>query len=114
MQPARVLTSVRLVSIVVVMAAITAQAVELATHGRFDTTRFFAFFTIQSNLIGVVAYVWLVAWRDRPRTRGLELLRGAATVYLIVTFFVVIVLLSDVDVQLSWAGSTSSFTSSFP
>ena len=84
------------------------QAVVLAQNGRFDATRFFAFFTIQSNLIGVAAFAWLVANGDRPRSRGLELLRGAAAVYLTVTFVVVIVLLSDVDVQLqvNWAEFT--------
>ena len=41
----------------------------LAQAGRFDPTRFFAFFTIQSNLIGVAAFAWLVANGDRPRSR---------------------------------------------
>ena len=84
------------------------QAAALAQASRFDATRFFAFFTIQSNLIGVATFAWLLANRDRPRSRGLELLRGAAAVYLTVTFVVVIVLLSDVDVQLQvdWAEFT--------
>jgi hypothetical protein len=83
-----------------VVAAIIAQALELANNGRFDATRFFAFFTIQSNLIGVAAFAWLIAFRNRPRSRPVELLRGAAAVYLTVTFFVVIFLLSGIDVQL--------------
>jgi hypothetical protein len=95
-----ILTLTRAASVVLVLAAIAVQAVVLADAGRFDPTRFFAFFTIQSNLIGVAALGWLLATRDRPRTRGQELLRGAAAVYLTVTFVVVIVLLSDVDVQL--------------
>jgi hypothetical protein len=90
----------RAASVVLVLVAIVAQAMALANAGAFDPTRFFAFFTIQSNMIGVAAFLWLLAARDRPRTRGLELLRGAAVVYLIVTFFVVIFLLSGVDVQL--------------
>jgi hypothetical protein len=96
----RILTLVRAGSVVLVLAAIVAQAVTLANAGAFDPTRFFAFFTILSNLIGVAAFAWLVARGDRPRSRGLELLRGAAAVYLTVTFFVVIFLLSGVDVQL--------------
>ena len=40
------------------------------------------------------------ATRRPSRSRGLELLRGAAVVYLTVTFFVVIFLLSGEDVQL--------------
>ena len=94
------LTGTRAASIVLVLSAIAVQAFVLADAGRFDATRFFAFFTIQSNLIGVAAFGWLLATRGRARTRGQELLRGAAAVYLTVTFVVVIVLLSDVDVQL--------------
>lgn len=95
---------VRAASIAVVLVAIVAQSVVLAAAGRFDPTRFFAFFTIQSNLIGVAAFAWLLASGDRPRSRGLELLRTAAAAYLTVTFLVVIVLLSGVDVglQLVW------------
>jgi len=96
----RILTVVRAGSIILVIAAIVAQAIALANAGAFNPTRFFAFFTILSNLIGVAAFGWLIAQGDRPRSRGLELLRGAAVVYLTVTFFVVIFLLSGIDVQL--------------
>jgi len=99
-QRSQILTVTRAASVVIVTIAIVAQALELAANGRFDMTRFFAFFTIQSNLIGVVAFAWLILRRNGPRTRGLELFRGAAAVYLTVTFFVVIFLLSGVDVQL--------------
>lgn len=97
-------TLVRLGSVVLVAAAIVAQALELANHGRFDPSRFFAYFTIQSNLIGVFALALVLIRRGEPRSRGLELLRGAAAVYLTVTFFVVIALLSNIDVglQLAW------------
>ncbi len=100
MERDRVLTVVRAGSVVLVVAAIVAQAVTLVNSNVFDATRFFAFFTIQSNLIGVAAFAWLLANGRRPRTRGLELLRGAAAIYLTVTFFVVMFLLSGVDVQL--------------
>ena len=96
----RVLTALRVLSIVLVVAAMAVAAAALVDEGRFDPTRFFAFFTILSNLVGVAAFAWLVVRGDRPRTRGLELLRGAAVVYLTVTFFVVIFLLSGIDVQL--------------
>jgi hypothetical protein len=108
MTASRGLLLVRAGSAVLVVAAMVVQAAVLAQADRFDPTRFFAFFTIQSNLIGVAAFAWLVANRDRPRSRALELLRGAAAVYLTVTFVVVILLLSDVDVQLqvNWAEFT--------
>jgi hypothetical protein len=85
---------------VIVLAAIVAQAMTLANANTFNATRFFAYFTIQSNLVGVAAFAWLVINGSKPRSRGLELLRGAAAVYLSITFFVVIFLLSGVDVQL--------------
>ncbi len=104
MERSQVLSVVRAAAVVLVLVAIAAQAIELANHGAFDATRFFAYFTIQSNLIGVAAFVVLLASRGRTRSRTVELLRGAATVYLLVTFFVVIFLLSGVDVglQLGW------------
>ncbi len=95
-----VLAGVRLAAVVIVLAAMVAQAIELADHGTFDATRFFAFFTIESNLIGVAAFVLVLAVRGAPRSRALELLRGGSAVYLTITFVVVITLLSGVDVQL--------------
>ncbi len=108
MTASRGLLVVRAASAALVILAMVVQAAALAQAGRFDPTRFFAFFTIQSNLIGVAAFALLVANGDRPRSRALELLRGAAAVYLTVTFVVVILLLSDVDVQLQvdWAEFT--------
>ena len=100
----RILTIVRTASVVAVVVAMAVQAVVLANNGAFDATRFFAYFTIQSNLVGVAAFIVVVANRDRPRSRALESFRGAATSYLTVVFFVVIALLSNVDVglQLVW------------
>ena len=100
MDGSRVLRIVRLISLLVVLAAMVAQAKTLADANAFDPTRFFAFFTIQSNLVGVAAFAWLVARGDDPRSRAIELFRTGAAVYLSVTFFIVIFLLSGVDVQL--------------
>ncbi len=95
---------IRVAAIILVIAAIVAQTLVLAQNDAFDATRFFAYFTIQSNLIGVAAFAWLIRHGHQPRSRGVELLRAAAAVYLTVTFFVVIFLLSGVDVglQLTW------------
>ena len=73
----RILTIVRVASIVAVVAAIVVQAVELANHGAFDATRFFAYFTIQSNLVGVAAFGGVLANRAPARSRALESFRGA-------------------------------------
>ncbi len=96
----RLLLTVRGGSVLVVIVAIVAQAMALVNAGAFDATRFFAFFTIQSNLIGVAVFVWLIARRGTPSGRLTDLMRGAAVVYLTVTLVVVIVLLGGIDVQL--------------
>jgi hypothetical protein len=92
---------IRVATIVVTLAAIGWAVLETANAGTFDPTRFFAYFTIQSNLIVVALYVWLVANGSRPRSRSLESFRGAAASYMTVVFFVVIFLLSNADVGLS-------------
>jgi hypothetical protein len=97
----RVLTGVRVASIVVVIAAIVYQMVVSTSAGRFGATRFFAYFTIQSNLIGVAAFGWVVLNGSKPRSHALESFRGASTGYLTVTFTVVILLLSSADVGLA-------------
>jgi len=77
------------------------QAIDLAGIGRFDPTRFFAFFTIQSNLLAAGVLLALVMRPGRPVTPTLDLLRGAAALYLTITFFVVIFLLQSADVQVA-------------
>lgn len=74
----------RAASVLLVVVAIVAQAVVLANEGAFNATRFFAYFTIQSNLIGVATFALLLAKRDEVRSRRLELLRGAAVVHLMI------------------------------
>jgi hypothetical protein len=103
MSLSRAWTIARAGSIVATVAAIVAQVAVGVSAGVFDPTRFFAYFTIQSNLIGVAALVAAVLAKGR-RSQRVELLRGAAAAYLTVTFLVVIALLSNVDVglQLGW------------
>jgi hypothetical protein len=85
-------------AIVVASSAAAGNAVE--GGGQFDPTRFYAYFTIQSNLIGIVALLWAFRRRNAPPSRRLDLFRGAAAAYLTATFFVVIFFLQDVDVEL--------------
>ena len=76
-----ILTGTRTASIVLVLAAIAVQALVLADAGRFDATRFFAFFTIQSNVIGVAAFGWLLATRAgrEPAVRSSSVARPPCT-----------------------------------
>jgi hypothetical protein len=104
MSRGRILTIVRAAAAALVVIAIAYQVKVIADAGVFQPTRFFAYFTIQSNLIGVAAFAWVLANGDRPRSRALELFRGAAAAYLAVTFVVFLLLLSEADVGLgaSW------------
>ncbi len=89
------------ITAVVVLAAIAYQVYLNIDSGLFRPLRFFAFFTVLSNLFG--AFLWLslaARWR-RTRTRTDDLLRGASTLYLVVTFVVVVVLLSGAELQVA-------------
>ena len=95
------LAAFRAVVGVVVLVAIAYQAWLIVDSGLFRPLRFFAFFTILSNIFGAVVWLWLaVRWR-RERTRTDDLLRGAATLYLVITFIVVVILLRGAELSLS-------------
>ena len=100
----RALQVVRLGSAGLVVVAFVAQLGTLANAGRLDVVDFFSYFTIQSNLLGAASMLLAVAVPRGRRSLALELVRGAAVLDLVVTFFVVILLLSNVDVglQLPW------------
>jgi hypothetical protein len=86
------------------LIAVAAQLVDLAGKGTLNPVNYFSYFTIQSNLIGVAAFLLgAVRWQAR-RSTGLDFLRGGATVYLTVTFVVFALLLSgtDVDTAIPW------------
>jgi hypothetical protein len=94
---------VRAGTAVIAIAAIVAQAKTLADAGSLNLVNFLSYFTIQSNVIGIVA-LGGAALLGSARPAWLDWLRGAATVYLAITFVVVILLLGNVDVglQLPW------------
>ncbi|QNE13860.1 Pr6Pr family membrane protein [Pseudarthrobacter sp. NBSH8] len=61
---------------------------------------FFSYFTIESNIIAVItlAIAGRYAWQGES-PRWLELLRGAATIYMTITGIVYSLLLSNIDVN---------------
>ncbi|MGH2534125.1 MAG: Pr6Pr family membrane protein [Thermomicrobiales bacterium] len=81
------------------VAAMGYQLVDSIRDDR-NVVNFFSFFTIQSNIIAV-ALLFYGALRspDRPPSPTLDLLRGAAVLYMTTTGIVYALLLSDVDVQ---------------
>ena len=100
----RVLNIARVAFAGLVVVAIIVQIATVAAATEINFVNFFSYFTIQSNLIGVAVLLAAAAAGSRPRSAGLDWWRGAASVYLTVTFVVVILLLSNVDVglQLPW------------
>ncbi|HEY7131787.1 MAG TPA: Pr6Pr family membrane protein [Candidatus Limnocylindrales bacterium] len=91
----------RAVTAIIVIVAIAYQVKVIVDSGLFRPLRFFAFFTILSNLFGAVLWLSLAARWRRTRTRRDDLLRGAATLYLVVTFVVVVLLLGGAELSLS-------------
>ena len=100
----RLLNIVRLGFSALVVVAIVVQIATVAAATQINVVNFFSYFTIQSNLIGVAVLLAAAAAGSRPKSARLDWWRGAAAVYLTVTFIVVILLLSNVDVglQLPW------------
>ena len=87
--------------------AIAAQLKAAADGGHLDLVSFFSYFTILSNLLGaILLLIGAARWRG-PRSARMDLLRGAAVVYLTVTFVVFALLLADTDVDLAipWVNS---------
>lgn len=64
----------------------------------YSMTNYFSYFTIQSNILGVL--VLLIGGLRDPGSRGWQVLRGAATLYLVITGIIYAVLLADIDVQM--------------
>lgn len=65
----------------------------------FSVAGYFSYFTIESNVLGVIVLL-IGAIRD-PRDRRWQVIRGAATLYLLITGVVYAVLLAKVDVMLT-------------
>jgi hypothetical protein len=84
---------------ILVLVAIAFQAWTLIEAGFFRPLRYFAFFTILSNLFAAVVFLALAVRHGRTESRTFDLLRGAAVVYLVVTFIVVVPLLSSAELQ---------------
>lgn len=85
----------------VVIVAILFQIRLNLDSGLFRPLRFFAFFTILSNLFGAVLWLWLAARWKATRTRRDDLLRGASVLYLVLTFIVVVILLGGAELQVA-------------
>jgi hypothetical protein len=97
----------RLAFAAVTVIAIVYQFAQLAAAGTLVPLNFFSYFTIQSNLIAVAVFIVGATRRNSEPTRGWDLVRGAAVVYITVTLVVFALLLSgtDVDTTNSWVNA---------
>ena len=101
------LAAARVAFALLTTAAIAAQLLQSADAGALVPINFASYFTIQSNVIGIVVFlVGAVRWRS-PATPGWDLVRGASALNLTVTYVVFALLLSntDVDVALPWVNT---------
>lgn len=82
--------------------AIVAMTYQFATSAdsSFQKANFFSFFTIQSNILGVVALLLLVLVRREERTPLFEAARGAAVLYMAITGVVFALLLAGLQEEL--------------
>ncbi|MEV5651674.1 Pr6Pr family membrane protein [Nocardia sp. NPDC052254] len=76
------------------------------TDAGFSLGNYLGYFTIESNILGVV--VLLIGGVLDPRSARWQVVRGAATLYLLITGVVYAVLLSGIDVMLTdrWVNHT--------
>jgi hypothetical protein len=84
------------------LLAIAAMAYQLREQINDDhsVVNFFSFFTIQSNIIAAALLIYsALRSPDRPPSPTLDLVRGAATLYMTTTGIVYSLLLSGEDVQ---------------
>ncbi|MDO3649050.1 Pr6Pr family membrane protein [Nocardia mangyaensis] len=65
----------------------------------FSLTNYLSYFTVESNILGVA--VLLVGGLFAPQSRGWQLVRGAVTLYMLITMVVYAVLLANIDVMLN-------------
>lgn len=93
-----VLRAARLVFAVLGLVALVWIPARNLDDSTFSIANYFSYFTILSNVLAVVVLA-VGAVRDPQDTRW-QLVRGAATVYMVITGIVYAVLLANVDVML--------------
>lgn len=106
----------RLAFAAVVAVAVAAQlAHSMQRVQDFNIINFFSFFTIEANLFGAVIFLMSAyALRQGKKDRQLESLRGAATLYMLITGIVYGLFLVDAEVQNSVAWSNTVLHYVFP
>lgn len=93
------ITLYKLVVAGVVLGAIVTQlSFGLNNIGSFDVTNFFSFFTIESNILAVLAFLVSSYFVFRGKvSRNLDMFRGATTAYMVITGIVYVLLLAGLE-----------------
>src|SRR6187402_2619715 len=91
------------------LVAIVATFLDTASRATINPFNFFGYFTIQSNIITVVALLLaaLATFAGKPQAPWLQLLRGCATTYIVIVGIVYNTLLVGLPggVELPWANT---------
>lgn len=94
---------------VATIVAIVATTLDTASRTPINPFNFFGYFTIQSNIITCVALLLaaFATFTGRRQTPGLQLLRAAATTYIVIVGLVYNTLLAGLPggVELEWANT---------
>lgn len=79
-------------------SAVVTEIATLIERDLFNPFNFFSYFTIQSNIFAfTILFVSVIATASNRRSSKLNLLRGAATLYMVITGIVFAVLLAGVE-----------------
>jgi hypothetical protein len=95
----------RAIAALAVLVAISYQVGKGLEHRGFDATDYFSYFTELSNLFAAAIFLYGAVRPAGQRSPTVELLRGAAVVYMLTTGIVYAVLLSGQDVTYPWVNT---------
>lgn len=98
MRSKKILVSYKIVFALLGFSAVVTEIATLVERGQFNPFNFFSYFTIQSNIFAfAILLASTVAVASNKKTTILNLLRGAATIYMVITGIVFAVLLAGVE-----------------
>jgi hypothetical protein len=90
------LAAVRIALGLLALAAIRAQWIAAAATPQYDPAHFFGYFTILSNILAALVLIG-VALDPRPPSRGVDVLRGAATFCMTLVGIIFALLLANLE-----------------
>jgi hypothetical protein len=80
------------------LSAVTTEIVTLVDLGKFNPANFFSFFTVESNLFAaVILIISAVLMLKNKSLKQFDLIRGAATLYMVTTGIVFSILLAGIE-----------------